>query len=280
MPTARVITPSEQQQLIDIVRRAAQAEILPRFRNLDADAIETKSGPEDLVTIADKRAEAFIQREVADRFPEATIVGEEAVSADPALLEKIAGAEMAVIIDPIDGTWNFARNLTHFGVILAVASKGETVFGLLYDPVMDDWIIARRGHGAFYARPDGTERRLEVSAKDRLEEMTGFTSLRLFPKQQQYRLAATFPDFSRMMSIGCACHEYRTLASGFGDFSLIGALMPWDHAAGILVHQEAGGYSALLDGRPYSPTIHQGQLLVASSQDNWERLREHFSFML
>lgn len=265
-------------ELIDIVRRAAKAEILPRFRNLAPESIQAKTSPEDLVTIADREAEAFIQREVAERFPTATIIGEEATSANPALLEKIADAEMAVIIDPVDGTWNFARNLTHFGVILAVASEGETVFGLLYDPVMDDWMVARRGEGAFYARPDGTERRLEVSAKDRLEEMTGFTSLRLFPKQQQYQLAATFPDFSRMMSIGCACHEYRTLASGLGDFSLIGALMPWDHAAGILVHQEAGGYSALLDGRPYKPTIHQGQLLVASSQANWERLREKFAF--
>ncbi len=266
-------------ELIDIVRRAARAEILPRFRNLDPETIQTKTSQEDLVTVADQRAEAFIQREVAERFPEATIVGEEATSEDASLLERIAEAEMAVIIDPIDGTWNFARNLTQFGVILAVASRGETVFGLLYDPVMDDWIMAHRGQGAFYVRPDGTQRQLQVSAREHLADMTGFTSLRLFPKELQYRLATTFPDFSRMMSIGCACHEYRTLASGFGEFSLIGALMPWDHAAGVLVHQEAGGYSALLDGRPYAPTIHQGRLLLANSRETWERLRERFAFM-
>ncbi|SFI12039.1 inositol monophosphatase family protein [Modicisalibacter xianhensis] len=266
-------------ELIDIVRRAARAEILPRFRNLDPETIQTKTSQEDLVTVADQRAEAFIQREIAERFPEATIVGEEATSEDASLLEGIAEAEMAVIIDPIDGTWNFARNLTQFGVILAVASRGETVFGLLYDPVMDDWIMAHRGQGAFYVRPDGTQRQLQVSAREHLADMTGFTSLRLFPKELQYRLATTFPDFSRMMSIGCACHEYRTLASGFGEFSLIGALMPWDHAAGVLVHQEAGGYSALLDGRAYQPTIHQGRLLLANSRETWERLRERFAFM-
>jgi fructose-1,6-bisphosphatase/inositol monophosphatase family enzyme len=266
-------------ELIDIVRRAAKTEILPRFRNLDPESIQTKTSQEDLVTIADQRAEAFIQREVAERFPEATIVGEEATSSDASILERIAEAEMAVIIDPIDGTWNFARNLTQFGVILAVASRGETVFGLLYDPVMDDWIVAHRGQGAFYVRPDGTERRVSVSQRETLAEMTGFTSLRLFPKELQYRLASTFPDFSRMMSIGCACHEYRTLASGFGEFSLIGALMPWDHAAGVLVHQEAGGYSALLDGRAYQPTIHQGRLLLANGRDTWEQLRERFAFM-
>ena len=273
------IDSSTASELIDIVRRAARAEILPRFRNLDPETIQTKTSQEDLVTAADQRAESFIQREVAERFPEATIVGEEATSEDASLLEGIAEAEMAVIIDPIDGTWNFARNLTQFGVILAVASRGETVFGLLYDPVMDDWIMAHRGQGAFYVRPDGTQRQLQVSAREHLAEMTGFTSLRLFPKELQYRLATTFPDFSRMMSIGCACHEYRTLASGFGEFSLIGALMPWDHAAGVLVHQEAGGYSALLDGRAYQPTIHQGRLLLANSRETWERLRECFAFM-
>ena len=266
-------------ELIDIVRRAAKTEILPQFRNLDPESIQTKTSQEDLVTIADQRAEAFIQHEVAERFPEATIIGEEATSSDASILDRIAEAEMAVIIDPIDGTWNFARNLTQFGVILAVASRGETVFGLLYDPVMDDWIVAHRGQGAFYVRPDSTERRVSVSQRETLAEMTGFTSLRLFPKELQYRLASTFPDFSRMMNIGCACHEYRTLASGFGEFSLIGALMPWDHAAGVLVHQEAGGYSALLDGRPYQPTIHQGRLLLANSRDTWEQLRERFAFM-
>ncbi|QJQ95672.1 MULTISPECIES: inositol monophosphatase [Halomonadaceae] len=267
-------------ELIDIVRRAAKAEILPRFRNLDADTIETKSGPQDLVTIADKGAEAMIQREVLERFPEATVIGEEAVADNPALLTRIAEAEMAVIVDPVDGTWNFARNLTQFGVILAAASRGETVFGLLYDPVMDDWIVARRGCGAFYMRPDGTERRLEVSATRPLDEMTGFTSLRHFPRELQSPLAATFPGFSRMMTIGCACHEYRTLASGFADFTLAGAVMPWDHAAGVLVHQEAGGHAALLNGRAYRPTIHQGPLLVASSEESWERLCERFAFLL
>ncbi|WP_106476843.1 inositol monophosphatase family protein [Phytohalomonas tamaricis] len=267
------------QQLIDIVRRAAKAEILPRFRNLDADAIETKSGPDDLVTIADKGAEKIITAEVAKAFPNATIVGEEAVAEDASLLGNIAGAEMAVIIDPVDGTWNFARGLNQFGVILSVASQGETVFGLLYDPVVDDWIVARRGEGAYYGRPDGTERRLQVSDTTQMENMVGSTSIRLFPKPQQYQLAALFPEFNRIMSFGCACHEYRTMAFGHVDFMLTAKLMPWDHAAGVLIHQEAGGYAALLDGRAYSPAIHEGRMLAASSRENWEKLRDRFDFL-
>ncbi|WP_456268760.1 inositol monophosphatase [Kushneria sp. AK178] len=265
--------------LIDIVRHAAKTEILPRFRRLDPEAIDTKAGPDDLVTIADKSAEQVIARGVAQAFPEATIVGEEAVAEDETLLDSIRDAEMAVIIDPIDGTWNFARNLNQFGVIVAVVSRGETVFGLLYDPLADDWITARQGEGAWYGRPDDAEQRLQVSDTTRVSNMVGSTSLRLFPKETQYDLAGLFPDFARMMAFGCACHEYRTMAFGFVDFMLTAKLMPWDHAAGIMILQEAGGYAALLDGTPYNPTIHQGRMIAANSKESWDALREKFDFL-
>ncbi|GHB13317.1 inositol monophosphatase family protein [Salinicola rhizosphaerae] len=277
---ARALTPAEQNELIEIVRDAAKTEILPRFRNLSEDAIRSKSAPDDLVTDADQGAERLMTAAIRERWPEAAIIGEEAVADGSARLETIAGAELAFIIDPVDGTWNFARGLNQFGVILAVTSFGETIAGLLYDPLADDWIAARHGEGAWFGRPDGTERRLQVSDTTDLGQMVGSTSIRLFPKPQQYQLAATFPDFQRMMSFGCACHEYRTMAFGFVDFMLTGKLMPWDHAAGLMIHREAGGYSALLDGTPYNPTIHQGTVLAASSRAHWEALREKFAFLV
>ncbi|MDW5375850.1 inositol monophosphatase [Halomonas sp. HP20-15] len=280
MPTARNIDPAEQQQLIDIVRRAAKAEILPRFRNLSDASIRTKSAPDDLVTDADQGAERLIGQAIAELLPTATIIGEEAVAEGSARLADIAGAELALIIDPVDGTWNYARGLNQFGVILAATSFGETIFGLLYDPLGDDWIVARHGEGAFFGRPDGTQRRLRVSDTTDIDEMVGATSIRLFPKPLQYQLAATFPDLQRMMAFGCACHEYRTMAFGYVDFMLAGKLMPWDHAAGLLIHQEAGGHAALLDGTPYKPTLHQGRLLAANSRENWERLREKYAFLV
>ncbi|MFC0267151.1 inositol monophosphatase family protein [Kushneria aurantia] len=267
------------RQLIDIVRRAAREEILPRFRMLDPQAIEAKSAPDDLVTIADKNAEALMTREVAKCFPNATVIGEEAVAENASLLDRIQDAEMAVIIDPVDGTWNFARNLNQFGVIMAVVSGGETVFGLLYDPLMDDWVTASRGEGAWYGRADGTRRRLQVSDTTRVAKMVGSTSLRLFPQDTQYELAGLLPDFGRMMFFGCACHEYRTMAFGFVDFMLTAKLMPWDHAAGVLIHQEAGGYAALLDGSPYRPTLQQGRMIAANSRESWEVLREKLDFL-
>ncbi|MDH4571528.1 inositol monophosphatase family protein [Salinicola acroporae] len=277
---ARAISLEQQQQLIEIVRDAAKTEILPRFRNLSEDAIRSKSAPDDLVTDADQGAERMMTAAIRELLPEVTVIGEEAVADGSANLDDIAGAELALIIDPVDGTWNFARGLNQFGVILAATSFGETIFGLLYDPMADDWIVARHGEGAWFGRPDGTQRRLQVSDTDQFDEMVGSTSIRLFAKPQQYQLAATFPDFQRMMAFGCACHEYRTMAFGFVDFMLTGKLMPWDHAAGLMIHAEAGGYSALLDGTPYQPTIHQGTVLAASSRGHWEQLREKFAFLV
>ena len=280
MLTARTITPNEQQQLIDIVRHAAKTEILPRFRNLSDASIRTKSAPDDLVTDADQGAERLISQAIVELLPTATIIGEEAVAEGSARLADIAGAELALIIDPVDGTWNFAHGLNQFGVILGATSFGETIFGLLYDPLADDWVVARRDEGAYFARPDGTQRRLSVSDTTELAGMVGSTSIRLFPKPQQYQLAATFPDVQRMMAFGCACHEYRTMAFGHIDFLLAGKLMPWDHAAGLLIHQEAGGHAALLDGTPYAPTLHQGRLLAANSRASWARLREKYAFLV
>ena len=106
MTTASTITPSQQQQLIETVRHAARAEILPRFRNLSEDAIRSKSAADDLVTDADQGAERMISQAIAELLPTATIIGEEAVAAGDAQLADIAGAELALIVDPVDGTWN------------------------------------------------------------------------------------------------------------------------------------------------------------------------------
>ena len=139
--------------LIEAVRDAARTEILPRFRNLSADQIDTKSGPDDLVTVADRAAEARLTAAAQKLLPGALVVGEEGVAEDPAILDRFAEAELAVVIDPVDGTWNFANGLANFGVILAVVEGGRTIFGLLYDPVMDDWITATPGAGPGSAVP-------------------------------------------------------------------------------------------------------------------------------
>ena len=117
---------------------------MPRFRRLVPGAARAKSAPDDLVTEADLAMEAALTEGVRRVLPGTAVVGKEAVAADPGV-RAAAGAELAVIVDPLDGTWNFTHGVAVFGVILAVARWGEPVWGLLYDPLLDDWVVARRG---------------------------------------------------------------------------------------------------------------------------------------
>ncbi|MEM7719699.1 MAG: inositol monophosphatase family protein [Pseudomonadota bacterium] len=257
------ITHDIEASLVTLVRAVAKAEILPRFRRLGDLDVSVKSGPEDLVTEADLHAEAAIAAGVRTLLPDALIVGEEAAETEPGLLAQLGDAPLSVIIDPVDGTWNFAKGLTTFGVILAVAMRGETVFGLLYDPVMDDWIVTRRGEGTWYVSATGDRRRLMLDGSD-ATDLTGMVPLFYFPTKARLTLAGDLPGFRRIWSVRCSCHEYRTLAFGGADFTLSTALKPWDHAAGALAIVEAGGAVGLLDGRDYRASITSGGYLVTA----------------
>ncbi len=273
-------TADTETALVQLVRSVARSEILPRFRRLPEGAVSTKTAPDDLVTEADLNAEAAIAAGVRTLLPDAAIIGEEAVETQPDLLSQIAEAPLSVIVDPIDGTWNFAKGLTTFGVILAVAERGETVFGLLYDPVMDDWIEARRGGGTWHVTADGTRRRLTLGGSP-AGGLTGFVPLFNFPPPIRFRMAGDIPGFRRIWSVRCSCHEYRTMAMAEADFTLSNALKPWDHAAGALAVAEAGGAVSLLDGRSYRPSITSGGYLVtARSATVLARVRSTFSALI
>ena len=241
-PLAAAVSPAQRMQIINIVRRAARAEIMPRFRRLAEGDIRTKSHADDLVTDADTRAEAMITRALQIAFPSALVVGEEAVAADPGALDGLAQAQLAFVIDPVDGTWNFAHGLPVFGVIVAATRYGVPVFGLIYDPVADDWIVADENMTPELQRPFGANRGATVSIGKPLEELSGIIPLHLFAPDKRAQMAATFPGFARINTWRCSAHEYRMLAQGHIDFSLTALLHPWDHAAGALIAERAGAH--------------------------------------
>ncbi len=106
--------------LANVLRDAAKAEIVPRFRRLDAGMVSQKTEAIDLVTEADVEAEKRITARIAQLWPGAVVVGEEAVAADPGLLSALPGADLAITLDPVDGTANFAAGLPLFAVMAAV----------------------------------------------------------------------------------------------------------------------------------------------------------------
>ena len=258
--------------LMEDMRRAAEAEILPRFLGVTAEGIRTKTAPDDLVTDADVGAERRLTEAFSARFPRALIIGEEAVSADPALLPRLAGANLAVVIDPVDGTWNFAHGVPLFGMIVAIACGGETVAGLIHYPVMGDFLVARQGQGAWHIARDGRQTRLSVAPAVPVGEMHGFLPLHMFPAEEQPAYAQRLPRFARTTTWRCSAFEYRAVATGAMSFSLNAELKPWDHAAGVLIHREAGGHSALLTGEAYRPAMTSGRLLLAPDAGSWEAI--------
>jgi fructose-1,6-bisphosphatase/inositol monophosphatase family enzyme len=274
------ITPAQRDLLLSAVRAAARDRIMPRFRALSPSDISTKSGPADLVTLADTEAEAQITAAVRAAWPEAEVLGEESVAADPSGRARMGEAELSVVIDPVDGTWNFAKGLAVFGVLLAVLRRGQPVWGLLYDPVMDDWIEAAPGLPAAFITAKGSARPLSTSSEANAESFNGYLSLGLFPREARERIVAEFPDFMRITSLRCALHEYRMVAQGHAEFCISGPVPhPWDHAAGVLAVTQAGGVARFLDGAPYDAGRLSGPVLAAGSQAAWDNLARRFAFL-
>jgi fructose-1,6-bisphosphatase/inositol monophosphatase family enzyme len=257
-----------------LLREAARAEIMPRFRNLSAHEVRQKSSAMDLVTDADEAAERMIARQLGQAFPHAVLIGEEATERDPSLLNRLADADLAFLIDPVDGTKNFASGLPLFGVMVAAVLRGEIVAGWIHDPVGNDTATAVRGEGAWIEYPDGRRADLQVASSDVVQAMSGCASWHHMREPERSTMAANLTAFGAVACYRCAAHEYRMAAAGHCHFLVHSKLMPWDHAAGWLLHREAGGYSARFDGSPYRPTLHEGGIICAPDAESWRTIHE------
>ena len=265
---------ADLHRLGDILASAAETEIMPRFRKLTTAQIRQKTSAFDLVTEADEAAEAVIEAALARDFPGAAVIGEEGTAKQPALLETIAEADLAFIVDPVDGTRNFASNLPLFGVMAAVTMRGEIIASVIHDPISKDWAYALRDAGAWIEGEDGVRRLLRVCEPASLAEMDGFIGTNYLPEPLRGTVNGNLARLASTCSLRCAAHEYRAAASGHCHVLLYSKLMPWDHAPGWLLHREAGGYSAHFDGTPYQPTHFGGGLICAPDEASWQAARD------
>jgi len=253
-----------------IMREAAAAEILPRFQKLEAGDVQEKSGPNDLVTAADLAAEEVMSRRLADLAPGSLVVGEEAVAKDPAVLDHLVSDETIWIIDPVDGTWNFTQGRPHFTVIVALVRDGAVRAGWIHHPIDDATVTAEEGAGSWEAG-----RRLEVAQPASLGAMTAalYVGARRTPELHE-RVKALKAGLGPRSYLACAGAEYLGLARGTTHYAVFTRLLPWDHAAGNLIHAEAGGYSRMMDDRPYRPVPMDGNMLLAPNPGSWRQLRD------
>ena len=258
----------------EAMREAARTEILPRFRHLGAGDIHEKNGPLDVVTVADQAAERRITAALTAACPGCVVVGEEATAANPDLPKALATADLAFVVDPIDGTANFADGMPLFAVMVAAVRRGETIASAILDPISDDISLALRGEGAWSATPGGRTTDLHVAAPVPLAQMTGKFSWRYMPPAMGAVACRNIPKIRATWDWRCAGHEYRLLAAGGCHYLLYYRALPWDHAPGVLLLQEAGGFAANYDGTPYSPTHLGGGLLCTTDRESFHAFRE------
>ncbi|MFZ0860313.1 MAG: inositol monophosphatase family protein [Candidatus Sulfotelmatobacter sp.] len=252
---------------------AARTEIMPRFGKLTSTQIRQKSSALDLVTDADEAAEAVIGAALVEAFPGSLIVGEEGTQRDSTLLQAVASAGLAFFVDPIDGTKNFVCSLPLFGVMAAATIRGEIVAGVIYDPVCRDWAYALRGGGAWMEHEDGSRIALRVAKPGPVSTMEGMVATGFLPEPLRGTVLANLRKLAASASLRCAAHEYRLAAAGYCHVLLYNRLMPWDHAAGWLLHRESGGYSAHFDGTGYQPSHLTGGLICAPDEVSWNLVR-------
>ncbi|MCX3058798.1 inositol monophosphatase family protein [Streptomyces beihaiensis] len=247
---ARYVTDQMLTDVERIVRAAAAAEITPRFRQLDADEIVQKAGPHDLVTVADRLAEEHLTRELTALLPGSAVVGEEAVHADPARYEAIRGADPVWIVDPVDGTRQFVHGDPGFCTLVALALDGVVLASWTFAPVLDELAVAVRGGGA---RLDG--RVLRPGAPEPGADLRIATSHPDYTTDEQKRaLLGLRTDGVAPRPCGSAGLEYLAVARGAVDAVAFSWELAWDHAAGLLLVEEAGGAHLTRDGVPFAVT--------------------------
>jgi fructose-1,6-bisphosphatase/inositol monophosphatase family enzyme len=252
-----------------LITEIAAAEVMPRFCRLARHEIREKK-PGDLVTIADEAVEERLTHALRSLLPGSLVLGEEAAAADPAVLDRLLGHEAVWIVDPIDGTGNFAAGRPVFAVMVALVRSGRVLQAWIHDPVAGRTASAAAGAGAWL---DGARLHVARPHADPAA-MSGTILAGTFGQRELGRRLQERRDRVRAVrSLRCAGHEYLRLIRGEMDFALFSRLMPWDHAPGVLLHAEAGGYSAYLEGGAFDPgRIDASGILLAPDRASWEAL--------
>ena len=257
-------------QVHALMRHASERAILPRWRQLAAHEIEAKDSGgalPDVVTVADHEAEAILTEGLARLLPEAAMVGEEASAADPSAFARL-NEGLCWIVDPLDGTNNFAAGKPPFGIMVALAEHGETLAGWIYDCLSGRLCHAERGAGAFV---DG--QRVEARETGRSPAIAANSLLYLKPGRREKVQAAIEPHYALVEIPRCAAEQYPRLVLGENDVAIFERTLPWDHAAGALFVNEAGGKVARYDGSPYRvDEWDRPGLIGAASERLWSAL--------
>jgi len=252
----------------DALRETSAEVIEVRFAALGSMDVRAKAAGE-LVTVADVEAEGLLTQRLTDLLPGAAVVGEEACAADPTLLEGL-GAAQAWLVDPLDGTANFVEGNHDWAVMVALCEEGRTVASWIWQPTSQTMYTAEIGCGA-------ARNGVAVAVTPRPVEpggVRGAVLTRFLPTSVSAAVDAGRDRFDTVTpGRRCAGVDYPAVVDGGQDFVLFWRTLPWDHAPGVLLLQEAGGVALRPDTSPYRPADTRPGLLVAADRSTWDAVR-------
>jgi myo-inositol-1(or 4)-monophosphatase len=237
------IPPNDVRAFLSHVTRAA-GEVLRGFftRDFRIDRKNPFEGSIDIVTDADRASEALILEEIRREFPDHDILAEET----PPIT---TGSPWLWIVDPLDGTVNFAHRFPVFCISIALMEHGRLVAGMVFDPIRKDSFFAARGSGAFL-----NDLPIHVSRANRIDRSllaTGFPyDQAISPENNLAEFCAVAPRAQGMRRAGSAALDLAYVAAGRLDGFWELKLKPWDMAAGMLLVEEAGGTVSDRTGQP------------------------------
>ena len=243
--------------------RKAGALLLDRFHD-EKDVRE--KGRANIVTDVDFAAEALILECLRAEYPDFRILAEESGESGS------ADSPYVWIVDPVDGTRNYAIGVPYFATTIALARDGEVIYGATYDPSRDEMFEARRGGGATCnGRPLRVSNRTSLSMATLATDMGYNDAMAGFALQLLDRL---WPGMQAVRIMGSAALGLAYAASGRADIYFHHCLAPWDIAAGVLIAQEAGAVVTDRNGAPIS--LESPSIIVANEalKDEFLRITE------
>ena len=228
------------EELISIVRQVAKDELLPRFTKVT----HSKKRDGSILTEADLAVQKTLERKLNHLDDSILFLSEEmTVEQQEAVLQQ---ADKAVwILDPLDGTTNFAAGIPYYAVSLALLEQGQVSLGIVYDPERDECFVAEKGMGA-------TLNGKPINKNDEavlLKNAVACVDLKRLPETLAVKIVTQHP-FRSQRSYGGVALDWCWVAMGRFDVYLHGKQNIWDYAAGQLIYSEAGGISCTLAGEP------------------------------
>lgn len=256
-----------RKELEQIIREAAQTELLPRFQHVT----HSLKSDGSIVTEADIAMQQRMLDVLQQRWPQIPLLGEEMTAEEQQQL--LDNSEQGLwLLDPLDGTSNYAAGIPYFCVSLALMRQGEVELAIIYDPLRDESFSAQKGQGAWLNGVPLTAPR----ALRPLKQGIALIDLKRLSPELAARVASQ-PPYSSQRNLGSGALDWCYVATGRVDVYLHGGQKLWDYAAGQLILAEAGGYAATLQGEAVLVNALTPRSVVAAADEG--NFREWAGFL-